>query len=107
MLYDLPELAGHGKGDVLPITAFGQDLTLLSYPLICILLAAGITEAAVTAEGYHLGVRALKIRALMFGITQYVRAAGKYAADIVDNRWAEGFFAATAFHESRPGLLLG
>jgi len=69
VLYDLPELAGHGKGDILPIAAFGQDLTLLSYPLICILLAAGIAEAAVTAEGYHLSVRAFRIRALIFGIT--------------------------------------
>ena len=76
MLNDLPELTGHGKGDVLPTTAFGQNLTLLSYPLICILLAAGIAEAAVTAEGYPLGVRALGIRAFMFGITQCTRSAG-------------------------------
>ena len=107
MLYDLPELAGHGKGDILPIAAFGQDLTLLSYPLICILLAAGITEASVTAKRYHLGVRALRIRAFMFGITQYVCATGKYATKVVDNRRAEAFFATSAIYESRPGLLLG
>jgi hypothetical protein len=43
----------------------------------------------------------------MFGITQYVCTTGKYATNVVDNRRAEGFFAASAIYESRPGLLLG